>query len=146
MIVAGVDAHLADYLSERAARVLDAWAGLAADARTRVDDELAAAVTTAAARIGRELRALLAIDPASQRATPLQVVRDAVREPTAVLARAGVPDVARDEFEERSFPLDRYDLAPRTFGDLGGDDLGPAQLAWGMAKAAVLRASPDASR
>jgi len=142
VIVAGVAEHLAAYLHERASRVLDAWAGLASEARARVDDELNAAITTAADRVGRQLRALLDAEPASQRATPLQVVRDAVREPTAVLARAGVPDVARDEFEERSIPFDRYDLAPRTFADLGGDELGPAQLAWGVAKAAVLRASP----
>jgi hypothetical protein len=134
--------HLPGYLQRRAARVLDAWAGLAPDSRGRVDAALQAAAGAATDRVVRELRALLDRDPASQRATPLQVVRDGVREPTAVLADAGVPDVARDEFEERSLPLDRYGLAPRTFADLGDDELGPAQLVWGMAKAAVLRASP----
>jgi hypothetical protein len=50
----------------------------------------------------------------------------------------------RDEFEERSFPDDRYGLAPRTFADLD-DTLGPVQLVWGLAKAALLRAplGPD---
>jgi hypothetical protein len=134
--------HFPGYLQRRAARVLDAWAGLAPGARGRVDAELNAAVGAATDRVVGDLRALLDTDPASQRATPLQVVRDAVREPTAVLAAAGVPDVLRDGFEERSLPLDRYDLAPRTFADIGDDELGPAQLAWGIAKAAVLRASP----
>ncbi len=108
-----------------------------------VDADLADAAQLASDRVVRDLRKLLAAEPASQRATPLQVVRDAVREPTAVLADAGVPDIVRDEFEERSLPQDRYGLAPRTFAELGDDELGPAQLAWGMAKAAVLRASPD---
>jgi hypothetical protein len=146
MIVAGVAEQLPSYLQAGAARVLDAWGRLTPDARSRVDDDLAAAVRAATDRVVGDLRALLEADPPAQRATPLQVVRDAVREPTAVLADAGLPDVVRDHFEERSFPLDRYGLAPRTFADLGDDELGPAQLAWGMAKAAVLRASPDHPR
>ena len=72
--------------------------------------------------------------------TPLQLVRSAVAEPTAVLAAAGVPAVARDAFDERALPDDRYDLAPRAFRDLGDEALGPAQLAWGMAKAALVQA------
>jgi hypothetical protein len=70
----------------------------------------------------------------------LEVVRTAVREPTGVLERAGVPPVVRDTFDERSWPDDRYGLVPRTLGDLGDPDLGPLQLAWGLAKAKVLRA------
>ena len=141
--MAGVADQLPGFLRARAGLVLDAWARLPPEARVRVDDEIDAAVEAATTRVGRELEALLAADPASQRATPLEVVRSAVREPTAVLADAGIPDVVRDEFEERSLPLDRYGLAPRTFADLGAD-LGPVQLAWGMAKAAWLRASPPA--
>jgi hypothetical protein len=68
-------------------------------------------------------------------------VRGAVREPSVVLEDAGIPAVVRDEFEERSFPDDRYGLAPRTFADLD-DALGPVQLVWGLAKAAVLRVPP----
>jgi len=82
-------------------------------------------------------------DPAAQRSTPLEVVRTATHEPTVVLAALGVPDVVRDEFEEHSFPADRYGLVPRTFADLD-ETLGPAQLVWGIAKATVLRVSgPD---
>jgi len=66
-----------------------------------------------------------------------------VREPTAVLTDLGVPPVARDEFEERSFPDDRYGLTPHTFADLGDPDLGPLHLTWGIAKARVLRAPPE---
>ena len=79
---------------------------------------------------------LLAIDPADQRATPLEVVRSAVREPTAVLRAAGVGAVVRDDFDERHLPDDVYDLAPRAVGDLGDPELGPQLLAWGLAKSA----------
>jgi hypothetical protein len=70
-------------------------------------------------------------------------VRTAVREPSVVLADVGIPPVVRDEFEERSFPDDRYGLAPRTFADLD-EQLGPMQLVWGVAKAAVLHPPPPA--
>ena len=69
------------------------------------------------------------------------MVRTAVREPSAVLADIGVPSVVRDEFEERSFPDDRYGLAPRTFADLD-EQLGPMQLVWGLAKAALVHPPP----
>jgi hypothetical protein len=86
---------------------------------------------------------LVTTEPAAQRSTPLELVRTAAREPTAVLADLGVPDVVRDEFEERSFPTDRYGLMPRTFAELD-ETLGPVQLVWGIAKAAVLRVpAPD---
>jgi hypothetical protein len=82
---------------------------------------------------------LFALDAAQQRTTPLQIVRGLVAAPTSVLRTAGVPGVERDAFDERAFPDDDYDLAPRTLGDLGDPDLGPLLLAWGLAKAAVLR-------
>ncbi len=67
-------------------------------------------------------------------------MRTAYREPTAVLAAAGIPAVQRDAFDERAWPDDRYGLVPHTLGDLGDPDLAPLHLAWGMAKSAVLRA------
>jgi hypothetical protein len=99
-----------------------------------------AAGTAAAARISESLGALLATDPAEQRATPLEIVRTAYREPTEILIGAGVPPVQRDPFDERTLPEDRYDLAPRTLGDLGDAELAPLHMAWGVAKAMVLRA------
>ena len=56
-----------------------------------------------------------------------------------MLTDVRVPDIVRDEFEERSFPADRYGLVPHTFADLD-EQLGPAQLVWGVAKAASLQA------
>ena len=93
-----------------------------------------------ARRVGAALGVLLAIDPAEQRSTPLEIVRTVYREPTEILESAGVPPVVRDAFDERAWPEDRYDLAPRTLGDLGDPELAPLHLAWGMAKAMVLRA------
>jgi hypothetical protein len=89
---------------------------------------------------GVELRALLDRDPADQRSTPLEIVRRAYREPTEVLAAAGVPPVERDEFAERAWPDDTYGLVVHGLGDLGDEDLAPLQMAWGLAKTKVLRA------
>jgi hypothetical protein len=46
----------------------------------------------------------------------------------------------RDEFAERAWPDDDYGLVPDTLADLGDDDLAPLHLAWGVAKATVVRA------
>jgi hypothetical protein len=45
----------------------------------------------------------------------------------------------RDEFQERTWPDDIYGLVPANLGELGDPDLAPLHLAWGMAKAGVLR-------
>ena len=139
-IVDGVERCLPGWVTATVDRLLGAWARASAD---QVDAARAAARDAGpevAARIGAELRALFALDPAEQLATPLQVVRSAVREPTAILATAGVAAVDRDPFEERAFPDDRYGLVPSALGDLGDPELSPLLLVWGMAKAAVLRA------
>ncbi len=143
-IVAGVDGALAAYLEAGARRVLDAWDRLDPETRHAADEELHAAADAASERVVGELRGLFAADAAEQRSTPLQIVRTAVREPTAVLAAHGVPHVVRDQFAERSWPDDVYGLAPHTLDDLGVEDLGPLHLAWGMAKARVLQARRDA--
>jgi hypothetical protein len=104
-----------------------------------VVDQARAAGEAAAGRVAAELGELLALDPAEQRATPLEIIRTAVREPTAVLAAAGLPDVVRDPFHERAWPDDRFGLVPRTLRDLDVD-LAAVHFAWGVAKAAVLRA------
>jgi hypothetical protein len=139
-IVSGVVACVPGWAVAQVVRVLDAWGGLDRSDRARVEADARVAGAAAARRVADDLRALLAVDPAGQAATPLEVIRTVTREPTAVLAGAGVPPVVRDAFEERSFPDDVYGLVPRTLGDLGDDSLAPLHLAWGMAKAAVLRA------
>ncbi len=121
-------------------RIVDAWGRLDADQRASALAAAEAAAHPAVAAVAAKLRALFALDPAEQRTTPLQIVRTLVAAPTGVLRAAGVPGVVRDAFEERAFPDDEYDLAPRTLGDLGDPDLGPLLLAWGLGKAAALRA------
>jgi hypothetical protein len=121
-------------------RILDAWGRTGDTARDRALAAARVAGDAAAARIRRELEHLFTLDPAVQPSSPLAIVRGAYREPTAVLIEAGVPPVERDPFDERMLPEDRYDLAPRTLGDLGDPELAPLHLAWGVAKARVLRA------
>ena len=52
---------------------------------------------------------------------------------------AGVPAVVRDEFAERAFPGDVYDLAIASFADLD-TALHEPGLVWGAAKAHVVLA------
>jgi hypothetical protein len=138
-IVAGVGRELPAWVRRQVARILDAWDRIGAS--ERVDAERAAIVAgdAAARRVVAALQALFAADVSEQQATPLEIVRTAYREPTAVLAAAGVPPVERDAFDERAWPDDHYGLVPRTLGDLD-EELGPLQLVWGMAKSKALRA------
>ena len=139
-IVAGVQRQVPGWAQAQVERLLDAWGRAPADARVRAEAQSAEAGAVAARRIVAELRALFSVDPVQQPATPLEIVRTAYREPTAVLAAAGVPPIVRDEFDERAWPDDVYGLVPRTLGDLGDPELAPLHLAWGMAKATVIRA------
>jgi hypothetical protein len=142
-IVAGVAREAPGWVVDSVGRMLGAW-GRADDAtRNHAMDAAGPAGLAAAGRVCALLAELLATDPSEQRSTPLEIVRTLPQEPTAILVAAGVPPVVRDPFDERSWPEDRYDLVPRTLGDLGDPDLGPLHLAWGMAKATVLRARAD---
>jgi hypothetical protein len=123
--------------------IADAWGRLDAEARAKLDADAITAGDAAGARVVASLRDLFATPPAEQRSTPLEIVRSATREVTEVLASAGIPPVERDEFAERAFPDDHYDVTPATLADLGDEDLGPLQLAWGLAKAKVLRAGRE---
>lgn len=111
-------------------RLLD-WKG-AADPQAMT--EAVDAGRRASGEVGAELRRLLAADIDEQWTNPLAILRRAVRFPTEVLRRAGVPPLVRDDFDERHFPDDDYGLAPLTFADVDPSlaDLG---LAWGAAKA-----------
>ena len=120
-VVRSVEGRWQDW---KGATPLPASAGAAAEeagARARVE-------------IGAQLRALLALDVDEQRVNPLDLVRRAVSYPSAVLQAAGVPEVVRDEFAERAFPDDVYDLAPASFADVDQSVYEPG-LEWGAAKA-----------
>jgi hypothetical protein len=140
-IIDAVERDLPGYLNLAARRILDAWNQLEPGERARVDEGLDEAARRATDRTVEALRELLARDASEQSATPLEVVRASVQEPTVVLQAAGVPPVVRDEFEERAWPADCYQLVPRTLADVGGVEVGALLLEWGLAKTAVLRST-----
>jgi len=90
----------------------------------------------AAAQIAPQVRSVLALDIDDQRVGPLELVRGAVRWPTAVLRDAGIPEVARDQSARTMFPDDVYDLTPGSFRDID-PALHEPGLVWGAAKAHV---------
>ena len=144
-LIEGLPRVLPDWAAGSADALLSAWGGLDPARQRQVVAEARQAGERAARRVAQELGDLLALDPAEQRATPLEIIRGAVAEPTAVLAAAGLPDVVRDPFEERAWPDDRFGLVPRTLRDLD-PDLAAVHFAWGVAKAAVLRARSASGR
>jgi hypothetical protein len=139
-ILVGVERELPGWVARSVTTILDAWGRTPTDVRALAQHGAVDAGRAAAARVGAELRELFALDVDRQSRTPLEIVRSAYREPTAVLAAAGVGPVVRDEFDERAWPDDVYGLAVHGLGDLGDVELAPLQLAWGLAKAKVLRA------
>jgi len=140
-IVVGVARALPGWAEREVERIVDAWGRVDPGALSSVGTRARAAGAAATRRVVGELERLLAEAPERQRATPLQVVRSAYREPTAVLVSLGIPPVVRDEFDERSWPDDVYGLVPHDLGALD-PELAPLHLAWGMAKARVLRERP----
>jgi hypothetical protein len=138
-LIEGVRAALPAWAARSADFLLSAWDGLDADRRREVRTAAREAGERAAGRVAGELAELLALDPAEQRATPAEIIRSAVAEPTEVLVAAGMPDVVRDPFDERAWPDDRFGLVPRTLRELD-PDLAAVHFAWGIAKTAVLRA------
>lgn len=93
----------------------------------------------AAGELARALTALLAADVDAQWTTPLELVRQLVPMPTAVLHDAGVPPVERDRFAQERFPDDLYGLVPASLGAME-PGLADMALTWGAAKAAAHRA------
>jgi len=101
-----------------------------------VREAAVAAGAEAVAVIGPQMRALLALDIDDQRTGPLAVLRSATQFPTGVLLAAGVPPVSRDEFQQKQFPEDVFDLCPASFADVD-PALHEAGIVWGAAKAHV---------
>lgn len=131
-----VDAAIGPWVVRSVAAVADAWEpGLA----PRLVPAATAAGEQAARDVGSRVRALLEADVDQQPTGPLALLREAVRYPTAVLAEAGVPPVARDEFAVRAFPEDAYGLSPAAFADVD-PTLHEPGLVWGAAKAHVVMA------
>jgi hypothetical protein len=130
-LAVAVDRVLAGWVERSVARIMVAYQGsVPADVRAGAAD----AGRAARAEVGVELRELLARDIDDQRTNPLAVLRGAVRFPTAVLRAAGVPPVVRDDFAERAFPDDIYDLSPATWRDVD-ESLHEPGIVWGAWKA-----------
>ncbi len=126
-----VEAAIPGWVEECVVRIHTAWAG---STPVEVVDQAAAAGRDAVAEVVPPLRRLLESDVDEQWTNPLQLLRGAVRHPTAVLRAARVPEVVRDDFAERVAPDDVYGLEPAGFGDLG-PGLQEVGLAWGACKA-----------
>lgn len=95
-----------------------------------------AAVSEGGEVLSAQLRALLSQDIADQTEGPLQVLRRGVRFATQVLADAETAHTPRDDFAQRAFPDDVYNLAPASFADVH-PTLHEPGLVWGAAKAHV---------
>jgi hypothetical protein len=128
-----IDQALPSWVVRGVEERLRQWSGAVDPA---VADEARAAGVRAREEIGPEVRRLLSLDVDEQRTNPLSIVRRAVRYPTEVLQSAGVPPVRRDEFAERTFPDDVYDLSPASFADVD-PSLHEPGLVWGAAKAHI---------
>jgi hypothetical protein len=128
-----VDAAVPGWIDRSVRRVL-------AEQGIVVDDALAGRIEAASAEAGaegnRRIRALLAADVDEQAGNPLAVLRSLVRHATEVLQAAGAHPAARDEFAQRAFPADVYDLSPAAFADVD-PSLHEPGLVWGAAKAHV---------
>ena len=136
-----VGATIPSFIARSVERIIDAWGRLDHEQRIASVRAAGASAPGAQERIVGALTAEILRPAHDQRYTPLELVSDVVAEPTAILAALGIPPVVRDARDESIHPEDRYDLTPRSLADLGDPDLGPLQLAWGLAKHEALRAS-----
>jgi hypothetical protein len=130
-LASGIEAALPGWVVRSVERIMRAWAG-------EVPPDVAGAARDAGRQAqletGGAIRALLAADIDDQRTTPLTLLRQAVKYPTAVLRQAGVPPVARDQFTQHAFPDDVYDLSPASWSDIDPGLTEPG-INWGAAKA-----------
>lgn len=141
-------AAIASELADRVEAVVPGWIeglvlGRVRDWSGHLSAEVAAEAVVAAdaarAEVVPRMRALLAADIGDQRGNPLEVLRSATVHAHDALARIGVPSVVRDDFSQRSFPGDAYDLMPATWADVD-PSLHEIGLTWGAAKAFVHKA------
>jgi hypothetical protein len=120
--------------------VADAWQAAGHTLATpAVAQQAADAARQVADQVAARLYPLVEADVDDQRTTPLAVVRASLGPATAVLRRAGVAPVERDDVAARMFPDDDYGLVPASLAAVA-PDLGDLGVAWGAAKAMAHRA------
>ncbi len=83
-----------------------------------------------------EIRRVLRADVDTGAGSPLAALRNAVGPMTDLLDRWGAARPPRDEFLERQFPGDPYQLGPAAFSDVD-EALHEPGLVWGAARAHV---------
>ena len=128
-----IEAAVGPWVLRCVERVAEAQ-GLGEDpARTAAAEQAAVAARD---EVVPAVRALLATDVDAQTTSPLALLRDAVRHPTAVLRATGATPVERDDFDRRAFPDDDFGLVPAAFADVDPALAGPG-VEWGAAKAFV---------
>ncbi len=132
----GVDAAVPGWIERLVVTRVRQWSG---HVSPQVAAEALAAGEAARDDVVPRLRRLLEADIDDQRGNPLDLLRGATRHADRVLERAGMPAVQRDQFAERSFPSDRYDLMPATWADID-PVLHEPGITWGAAKAFVHKA------
>lgn len=98
---------------------------------------LDAAVTTAEATLAEELGAWAETAARQQRASPLEIFREALALPTAAALEEGATPAVRTTPEHETLPGDLFGIAPATSQDLG-EVAWRAHVAWGLARAEVV--------
>ena len=131
-----IDATVADWISLLVVTRVEQWQGKASDEVRALAD---AAGNAARAELMPRMRRLLEADIDDQAANPLELLRHATRHAQSVLEGLGTPAVERDQFAQRSFPTDVYDLMPATWSDID-PSLHQPGITWGAAKAFVHKA------
>jgi hypothetical protein len=131
-----VDAALRPWVERSILTTAQRLAGREALTNGLLADSVAAA-DAAHREVVPALRALVGTDAEAQRVNPLQLLRDAARHPTAVLAAHGIPPAQRDALQQETLPLDVYDIAPATWGDIDPSLVDPG-IRWSAAKAYVV--------
>jgi hypothetical protein len=130
-LASAIEAALPVWVIRSVEHIIRAWRG---EVPPDVADAAAAAGRRAQVETGTAIRSLLAADIDDQRTTPLALLRQAVKYPTAVLRQADVPPVDRDRFRQEAFPDDLYDLSPANWSDIDPSLTEPG-INWGAAKA-----------
>jgi hypothetical protein len=102
-----------------------------------VTAELAATISAATTGLETSLADLLAVPPAEQEQSPLELVRTTTLPITRLLSEAGVPQPKRDADEAEIHPEDLYGLYPATSRDLG-EQAWQAHMQWGIEKARLV--------
>lgn len=130
-LVDAVDAVVVDWVSRIVRSVCDAQ-GIPLDESS--DVLVARAADDARSEVRTRLTALLELDVDQQRSNPLDVLRRSVGHATSVLRELGARPVERDEFAQRVFPDDVYDLSPASFAQVD-ERLTEPGIIWGAWKA-----------